>query len=258
MAAIPPHNGAMIEQIRAFWKWLAEPVAVIVLMFCATTAIAQPFYVPSGSMEPTLRIGDAMIASKYAYGYSSASLPVMLGSQNSSRLLGRLPKQGDVVIFRHPHDPKTVLVKRVIGLPGDRIRMDRGHLVINGRILPLVETGMGDVQEQDGGKTPIRAFRETLPNGVSHPVYKRHWDGLVDDLPEITVPEGQLFMMGDNRDNSLDSRVTAEDGGVGLVPVANLIGRAEFVLGSYDFLNMRGPASWPALLRLSRFFHKIT
>lgn len=248
----------MTEQIRAFWKWLAEPVAVIVLMFCATTAIAQPFYVPSGSMEPTLRIGDAMIASKYAYGYGGASLPAMLGAPNTPRLLGRLPKQGDVVIFRHPHDTKTVLVKRVVGLPGDRIRMDRGHLVINGRTLPLAETGMGDVQDQDGSRNPIRAFRETLPNGVSHPVYKRHWDGLVDDLPEITVPEGQLFMMGDNRDNSLDSRVAADDGGVGLVPVANLIGRAEFVLGSYDFLNMRGVASWPTLFRLPRFFHKIT
>jgi signal peptidase I len=258
MAAIPAHNGWMTEQIRAFWKWLAEPLAVMVLMFCATTAIAQPFYVPSGSMEPTLRIGDAMIASKFAYGYSAASLPVMLGSQDGPRLLGRLPKQGEVVIFRHPHDPRTVLVKRVIGLPGDRIRMDRGHLVINGRLLPLVETGMGEVEDRDGGKTPIRAFRETLPNGVSHPVYKRHWDGLVDDTAEITVPEGQLFVMGDNRDNSLDSRVAADDGGVGLVPMANLIGRAEFVLGSYDFLNMRGPASWPMLFRLRRFFQKIT
>jgi signal peptidase I len=257
MAAIPAHNGTMTQQIRAFWKWLAEPLAVIVLMFCATTAIAQPFYIPSGSMEPTLRIGDAMIASKYAYGYSTASLPVMLGPQNGSRLLGRLPSRGDVVIFRHPHDPKTVLVKRVIGLPGDRIRMEGGHLVINGRTLPLTETGMGEVQDQDGGKTAIHAFRETLPNGVSHPVYKRHWDGLVDDTAEITVPQGHLFMMGDNRDNSLDSRVAVEDGGVGLVPVANLIGRAEFVVGSYDFLNMRGPASWLSLFRLSRFFQKI-
>jgi signal peptidase I len=257
MAAIPAHNGTMTQQIRAFWKWLAEPLAVIVLMFCATTAIAQPFYIPSGSMEPTLRIGDAMIASKYAYGYSTASLPVMLGPQTGARLLGRLPSRGDVVIFRHPHDPKTVLVKRVIGLPGDRIRMDEGHLVINGRTLPLTETGTGEVQDQDGGKTAIHAFRETLPNGVSHPVYKRHWDGLVDDTAEITVPQGHLFMMGDNRDNSLDSRVAVEDGGVGLVPVANLIGRAEFVVGSYDFLNMRGPASWLGLFRLSRFFQKI-
>src|SRR5262245_2302257 len=151
MAAIPSQNGPMTQQIRAFWKWLAEPVAVIVLMFCATTAIAQPFYIPSGSMEPTLRIGDAMIASKYAYGYGGASLPVILGAPNTPRLLGRLPKQGDVVIFRHPHETKTVLVKRVVGLPGDRIRMDRGHLVINGRALPLVETGMGEVEEQDGG-----------------------------------------------------------------------------------------------------------
>ena len=247
----------MTHPVRKILKWLAEPAAILVLAFGATTAIAQPFYIPSGSMEPTLRIGDAMIASKFPYGYSTASLPMSWGAPGA-RLLGRNPQQGDVVIFRHPQTPRTVLVKRVIGLPGDQVQMRQGRLVINGRTLELRGTGTGEAQNQRGDKTAIRQFVEILPNGVRHPIFKRHWDGVVDDTPVVTVPAGQLFVMGDNRDNSLDSRVAVEDGGVGLVPVANLIGRAEFVVGSFDFLNMRGPASWPGLLRLPRFFQKIT
>jgi len=247
----------MTRSIRAVFRWLAEPAMVILLVFGATTAIAQPFYVPSGSMEPTLRIGDAMLASKFAYGYSAASLPVMLGGQDGGRWLGRLPERGDVVIFRLPGDPHKVLVKRLIGLPGDRVQMVQGRLVINGKVLPLADAGTGHVEGPDGTKIAIHAFTETLPGGVRHSIYKRHWDGVLDDTPEIIVPEGHLFVMGDNRDNSSDSRVPPQDGGVGLLPVADLIGRAEFLLGSYDFRNAHGPASWLEQFRLSRFFRRI-
>ena len=258
MPAITAQNGPMTQTMRTVLKWLAEPAAVLLLAFGATTAIAQPFYVPSGSMEPTLRIGDAMIASKFTYGYSTASLPAQLGLSGGPRLLARDPRQGDVVIFRHPENNAMVLVKRVIGLAGDRVQIRGGRLFINGQMLELENAGIGGAESQQGAKAAIAQFVEILPNGVRHPVFKRYWNGITDDTPAIAVPADYLFVMGDNRDNSTDSRVAVADGGVGLVPTANLIGRAEFVVGSLDFPNMHGPASWPGLFRLSRFFHKIT
>src|SRR5215469_18205691 len=113
-------------------NWLIEPLAAILLTVCATTAVAQPFYIPSGSMEPTLQIGDALLGTKFAYGYSRWSLPYGLGPSSETRLLGKLPKRGDIVIFRLPRDTHSTLIKRVIGLPGDRIQMVGGRLVING------------------------------------------------------------------------------------------------------------------------------
>jgi signal peptidase I len=234
---------------------LALPLA---LVFFSTTAIAQPFYVPSGSMEPTLQIGDALLASKFPYGYSRYSLPLAIGPKSDSRLLGRLPKRGDVVVFRLPRDPKFVYVKRVIGLPGDHIQMVAGRLTINDRIVPLIADGTGRVESTaDGSWSDIARFTETLPNGVEHTIFKKRWNGTLDNTPVFAVPANHIFVMGDNRDDSTDSRVSPQDDGVGFVPVENLLGRVEFTLASYDFLNAHGPESWPSLLRLDRFFKSI-
>jgi signal peptidase I len=254
-----PDNGGMRKQplARRLINWLMEPLAAILLTVCATTAVAQPFYIPSGSMEPTLQIGDALLGSKFAYGYSRWSLPYGLGPASRTRLFGKIPARGDIVIFRKPGDTGTILIKRVIGLPGDRIQMVHGRLAINGRLVPLEAAGTGKVEDSGGHREEIGRYIETLPGGVRHTIFKAGWYGPLDDTPVYHVPTNAIFAMGDNRDNSLDSRVPQAEGGVGFVPAENLMARADVMLGSYDFLNAHSPASWLGQFRLSRFLRLI-
>jgi signal peptidase I len=242
---------------RSLFRWLLEPVLTMGLVVFATTAIAQPFYIPSGSMEPTLQIGDALLGSKFAYGYSRYSLPFGFGPASETRLLGKLPKRGDVVIFKLPRDPHETLIKRVIGLPGDHVQMVRGRLMINGQMVKLEPAGTGKVEQADGHVDDVDRFVETLPGGVKHLVFKIRWDGPLDDTPVFMVPAGHIFAMGDNRDNSTDSRVAPEDGGVGFVPAENLVARADLMLGSYDYLNAHAVWTWLGQIRLSRFLQTI-
>lgn len=244
-------------KMRAGLAGLIEPLLIVGAVMISTSAIAQPFYVPSGSMEPSLAIGDYLVVTKYSYGYSRYSVPFDLAPASDRRLFEKLPERGDVAVFRVPGHPKINYIKRVIGLPGDRIRMQGGHLVINGRQLPLAADGEGVVEFGDGHDVPVARYRETLPGGVDHVVYKMRWNGPLDDTGEFTVPPGHLFMMGDNRDDSLDSRVSTADGGVGFVPMENLVGKARWVLGSYDYLNMGLPANWITALRTDRMFSRI-
>jgi signal peptidase I len=257
MGPMSENTGTAPQTTSTFLDGIKEIVSVLAVVALFITFIAQTFYVPSGSMEPTLKIGDALIAAKYPYGYSRYSVPFGIGLASQTRLFGHLPRQGDVTIFRLPRDHSQTYVKRVIGLPGDRIQMIAGRLWINGKELPLKAAGTGPDEDESGAKIPTMKFIETLPDGVKHPIFKMGWNGPMDNTPLFVVPPGHLFMMGDNRDNSEDSRVSAADGGVGYVPVENLMGRAEIIIGSYDFLNTHGILSWPGALRLSRFLHLV-
>jgi len=239
-------------------SWRAQAVqlaAIVGVVFLAKGAIAEPFYVPSGSMEPTLLIGDALVASKFPYGYGAASLPIQITLPETGRLFGDTPKRGDVVVFRWPGDRSQAWVKRVVGLPGDRIQMRQGQLFINDHAATLKPDGTGVAEDEFGNTEQASRFVETLPNGVSHAIFKMRDNGRFDNTPEVTVPAGKLFVLGDNRDNSADSRVALRDGGVGLLPVDNLIGRADAVVGSWD-LGMRSQPVWTWLsgFRGSRVF----
>ncbi len=246
------------QPVRRAWDWVKEPLIIVAIVLASRTAIGAPYYVPSGSMEPTLQIGDEFVAAKYPYGYSRYSMPFDLGPKSAHRWLGTLPKRGDVVVFRLPRDPDQVWIKRVIGLPGDRIQMRLGRLYINGKIVPLRPAGGGEVELENGERVAARAFIEILPGGVSHPVYKLPWGSPLDNTRVFTVPADHLFMMGDDRDNSLDSRVAAKDGGVGFLPLENVVGRAEFVIGSWDFpVGEQSVANWLSAIRLSRFFTSV-
>ena len=237
---------------------IAEFAFVILVVVAGKTAIAEPFYVPSGSMEPTLLIGDELLAVKYAYGYGTASLPSFIDVQSSTRLFASDPKRGDVVVFRWPGDRTQVWVKRVIGLPGDRIALRNGQVFINGNPVPLRADGTGNMETDNGAKIAARRFTETLPGGRAHPIFKLTASNPLDNMPEITVPPDRLFVMGDNRDDSADSRVPVREGGVGLLPMENLVGRVDALVGSWDLAQRHQPIwTWPSGLRPSRFFTSV-
>ena len=234
---------------------LVQVAAIVLLVLVAKGAVAEQFYVPSPSMEPTLLIGDALLASKYPYGYGAASLPIHVDFTGSGRVFGAMPKRGDVVVFRWPGDRSEAWVKRVVGLPGDRIQMRQGLLFINGPPVALKPDGIGQVEDDNGASEPARRYVETLPGGVTHTIFKLYDHGRFDDTPEVTVPKDRLFVMGDNRDNSADSRVPVREGGVGLLPMDDLVGRADAVVGSWD-LGIRSQPVWTWLsgFRGERFF----
>ena len=255
---------SIAARARGWGVQIMQFFAALALVFLAKGAIAEPFYVPSGSMEPTLMIGDALLASKFAYGYSTASLPTLPISiglpetlPETGRVFGEIPKRGDVVVFRWPGDRSQAWVKRVVGLPGDRIQMRQGQLFINDQAASLKADGIGEVEDDSGRYRPARRYIETLPGGVSHAIFKIRDNNPLDNTAEVTVPAGHLFVMGDNRDNSADSRVRLPDG-VGMLPIDDLVGRADAVIGSWD-LGMRDQPVWTWLsgFRLARFFTSV-
>lgn len=212
----------------------------------------QPFTIPSASMEPSLYEGDYIVVSKWSYGYSKHAIPFS-PPVFEGRILASEPERGDIVVFKLPRDNKTDYIKRLIGLPGDRIQMIGNVLHINGAPLNNVVVSGADVTNMYG--MPIVTLRETLPEGRVITIQDFGPGNDLDDTPMFEVPTGYYFMMGDNRDNSIDSRVIDPSQGVGLVPAENLIGKAEIILFSWTpGASLWNPVSWFTNVRPSRFF----
>jgi signal peptidase I len=203
-------------------------------------------------MRPTLLEGDYLFVTKWAYGYSRHSLPFS-PPIFSGRIWGSDPQRGDVVVFKFPPNPSLDYIKRVIGLPGDRVQMKAGQLFINGQAIPRDKVGQIDNPDITEVDRPVDVYRETLPNGVSYDTLDLTPNSIGDDTREFVVPEGHYFMMGDNRDNSTDSRFT-----VGFVPEENLVGRANIIFFSIaDGASPLEIWKWPTSIRLSRFFNAV-
>ncbi len=241
-----------MEKDEGFLDTVKTIFFAIVIAVVIRTFLFEPFKIPSGSMYPTLYVGDYLFVSKYTYGYSKHSFPFSL-PLFEGRVWESKPQRGDVVVFKFPQDNKTDFIKRIIGLPGDRLKLEKGRLYINGELVQREAQEDFVLRDKSGNAERYRQYVETLPGGVKHNILEVSDFENVDDMPEIEIPQNSYFVMGDNRDRSDDSRVN-----VGFVPAENLIGKARFLFFSNNEDDAwYKPWVWPKKIRWSRLFNKI-
>ena len=261
-------QGASSDKKQGPGALLRLVLSVILIAWVIRSFVFAPFSIPSGSMLPTLFIGDYVMVAKWPYGFSRQSFPWGFPSFDG-RLFGNVPERGDVVVFRAPGSDED-FVKRVVGVPGDRIAVQSGMLIINGRPIPRQPQGtfampisanspcrvVGGASQMiaqgDDGKPACLypVYSETLPGGRTYQVIDQVENPRADRVPTTVVPAGHVFLMGDNRDDSLDSRFSVEEGGIGFVPIENLIGRATFIFWSTDgTADYAKPWTWFSALR---------
>jgi signal peptidase I len=258
-------------------NWASEIWQLFLLVLAVLAVhslVAKPFFIPSGSMLPSLLIGDRLIVSKFPYGYSYLSPSINFLPEMPGRIFGRLPERGDVAVIKSPRD-KVDYIKRVIALPGDTVQMKDGQLWLNGAPVPRVRVADTEIPVSPNSDctSPIDAqfrttnaagqpvcrlptYRETMPGGRSYLTLDLAQTPQ-DNTDPLIVPEGHIFLMGDNRDNSEDSRFDPLIGGLGMLPVENLVGRAEFLTFSLDGSTEINPVTWVTALRPGRFFKAI-
>jgi signal peptidase I len=238
-----------------FGETLRVIIEALLIAVVIRTFAFQPFNIPSGSLVPTLLIGDYLFVSKYSYGYSKHSFPFSI-APFEGRIWEAEPKRGDIAVFKLPKDGETDYIKRVIGLPGDRIQVMDGHLRINGQRLKKEPDGFIEDRDAFGRVSRVARFKETSPEGLTYHVIERDGDrSYWDNTVEYLVPPGHFFMMGDNRDNSTDSRDLQN---VGYVPLENFVGRAEIIFFSIEEgVRFYQIWRWPTGIRWDRLIQKI-
>lgn len=236
------------KHLKFYETWTFIILICVILPISFRVFLYSPRHIPSGSMKSTMLVGDYIFISKFAYGYSKYSFP--FGHKFDyfdGRIGGEKPERGDIIVFRPPHELGTDFIKRLIGLPGDRVQMKRGRLWLNGSKVKVSRVSDFIDEDYRGSVKNIKRYIETLPNGRSYHVLDEKHRGDVDNTVEYTIPEGYYFFMGDNRDNSTDSRLE-----VGLVPEENLVGKAELILFSNKSMFLK-IWSWLFSFREGRF-----
>ena len=236
-----------------FFDTLKTIIYAVVIALGVRTVAYEPFNIPSGSMLPTLLIGDYLFVSKFSYGYSKHSL-VMSLPLIPGRIFETVPERGDVAVFKKPTDNTTDYIKRIVGLPGDTLQVVKGILHINGKAVGRERAGVHITKDSWGNRHEIKRYIETFPNGKKHYILEESDSDFMDNTPVYTVPAGHVFGMGDNRDHSQDSRFLNE---VGFIPMVNLVGKAEFLFFSIDDAAPWEFWKWGSSIRLSRFFEDI-
>ncbi len=236
------------------WEVIKTVAVALLIALVLRVILFQPFTIPSASEEPNLYEGDYVFVTKFDYGWSRHSIPFS-PPLFSGRIFDNPPKRGDIIVFKLPRDNRTDYIKRLIGVPGDRVQMKDGLLYLNGQLVPRV---VKETVQETGGTSvvrPVQRVQETLPGGRTYMTNDFGTNYDLDNTPEFTVPDGYYFFMGDNRDNSADSRLPPEIG-VGMVPEENLVGRARVVLVSWSQgASLFKPWTWVLNLRPSRFGH---
>ena len=242
-----------MEKDESILDTIKTIIYAILIAIVIRTFLFEPFKIPSGSMYPTLHVGDYLFVSKYTYGYYKHSFPFSLPLFNG-RIWADTPQRGDVVVFKFPQDNKTDFIKRIIGLPGDKIKMQDGILYINGKNVDRQQIEDFVIRDKFGNGERYTQYVETLPNGVKHNILEiSDRQELVDNMVEVTVPENSYFVMGDNRDRSDDSRLS-----VGFVPFENLVGKARWLFFSHNTDDAwYKPWAWTKKIRFEIMFKKI-
>jgi signal peptidase I len=249
-AQAPDNNGALKEIVEI----VKTVVYALLIALVLRIVFFQPFTIPSASMQPNLYEGDYIIVSKFSYGYSRHSIPFSPPLFHG-RVLARTPERGDIVVFKLPSDGHTDYVKRLIGLPGDRIQMRMGLLYVNDKLVERQQLSPVKDEMPGGLVRDVDRFQERLETGRTFVTQDFGPDGELDNTDTFIVPEGHYFMMGDNRDNSSDSRVPPAMNGVGYVPAENLVGKAQIILLSWKpQASIFKPWTWIIDARPSRFF----